>query len=124
MKAKAIDVVIYPAKDLEQTVAFYRDILGFPIDEDIQVTGNWVEIEITPVTLALTSAKTFGIPGPIGGTIAIAVDDVYETTEELRQKGVTIIKNPFDAGSCYMARIEDINGNYLWLHQRKDGTWG
>lgn len=94
------------------------------MDEGLQVTGNWVEIEIEPVTLALTSVKTFGTSGPMGGTIAVAVDDVQAATEELRQKGVTILKNPFDAGSCHMACIEDLDGNCLWLHQRKDGTWG
>ena len=79
---------------------------------------------MVPITLALTSVKTFGTSGPIGGTIAIAVDDVHAATEELRQKRVTIIKNPFDAGSCHMACIEDLDSNRLWLHQRKDDTWG
>ncbi len=123
MKAKAIDVVIYPVKDLQRAVTFYRDTLGFPTDETGD-SGNWIEIDMTSVTLALTSARTYGTPGPTGGTIAVAVDDVQATTEQLRQKGVTIINGPFDAGSCHMALIEDIDGNRLWLHQRKDGTCG
>ena len=124
MKVKAIDVVIYPVNDLEQAVTFSREVLGFPIDAGLKVTDNWVEIEMVPVTLALTSVKTFGTAGPMGSTIAIAVDDVHAATEELRGKGVSIIKNTFDAGSCHMACIEDLDSNRLWLHQRKDGTWG
>ena len=107
MKAKAIDVVIYPVKDLQRAVTFYRDTLGFPTDVT-EVSGNWVEIDIPPVTLALTSAKTYGTPGSTGSTIAVAVDDVHATTEELRQKRVSIINGPFDAGSCYMTLIQDI----------------
>ena len=57
MKAKAIDVVIYPVKDLEQAVTFYRDTLGFQTDATGH-KGNWVEIEITPVTLALIGLWT------------------------------------------------------------------
>ena len=122
MKAKAIDVVIYPVKDLEQAVTFYRDTLGIPTDATGH-EGNWVEIDMTSVTLALTPEPIFGTPGSTGGTIAVAVDDVHASTEELRQKGVSIVTEPFDAGACHMALIEDVDGNRLWLHQRKDGTW-
>ncbi len=107
MKAKAIDVVIYPVKDLQRAVTFYRDTLGFPTDETGR-SANWMEIDMGSVTLALTSERTYGTSGPTGGTIAVAVDDVHATTEELRQKRGSIINGPFDAGSCYMTLIQDI----------------
>ncbi len=52
------------------------------------------------------------------------MDDVDACAEELRAKGVTVVVEPFEAGSCRMAQIADPDGNRLWLHRRADGTFG
>lgn len=122
MRPKAIDFLVYGVTDLDASVAFYRDILGLPID-DWTGRGNWCEIPIVPVTLCLTTVHRYAAPGATGATVGLAVDDVDACTEELRTKGVTVVVEPFDGGSCRMAQIADPDGNHLWLHRRNDGTF-
>ena len=123
LRPKAIDFIVYGVTDLDASVAFYRDILGLPVD-DWTGRGNWAEIPIIPVTLCLTTVHRYASPGAAGATLGIAVDDVDASTEELRAKGVAVVVEPFEAGSCRMAQIADPDDNRLWLHRRNDGTFG
>ena len=127
MKVKAIDFVISHVTDVPEAVKFYRETLG--IEEAFVseggVTGDgtedtWTEFDTSPVTLALVRwEKEAGRPG-----IALAVDDVGEAVEELRSKGVEIVMEPEESGSCCMAWIRDPWGNLLCIHRRDDGTVG
>ena len=38
----------------------------------------------------------------------------------MKVKAIDVVIYPVNDMAC----IEDIDGNYLWLHQRKDGAWG
>jgi predicted enzyme related to lactoylglutathione lyase len=127
MKVRAIDFVISHVTDVKEGVRFYRETLGIeePFIKDEFVSGDgetdtWTEFATVPVTLALARwEQEAGRPG-----IALAVDDVHETVEELRSKGVTIVMEPTDSGSCWMAWVKDPWGNLLCIHRRKDGMCG
>lgn len=127
MKVKAIDFVISHVTDTREAVRFYRDVLGVEQDfiNDRGISGDgsedtWTEFDTPPVTLALARwEEQAGRPG-----IALAVDDVDEAVEEPRGKGVAIVMEPADSGSCRMAWIKDPWGNLLCIHRRNDGTRG
>ena len=127
MKVKAIDFVISHVTDTREAVRFYRDVLGveqgFINDGGISgdgLTDTWTEFDTRPVTLALVRwEEQAGRPG-----IALAVEDVDEAVEELRGKGVEIVMEPAESGSCRMAWIKDPWGNLLCIHRRNDGTCG
>lgn len=127
MKVKAIDFVISHVTDTREAVRFYREVLG--IDQEFIDYGmfdgdgsrdTWTEFDTRPVSLALVRwDEEAGRPG-----IALAVDDVDEAVDELRGKGVEIVMEPADSGSCRMAWIKDPWGNLLCIHRRADGTVG
>ncbi len=56
--------------------------------------------------------------------VAFAVDSVTDAVEELRGKGVPIAMETIETPVCWMAVVEDPDGNKILLHQRKDGTFG
>ena len=119
MNVRAIDFVEVRVADVERSLRFYRDTLGmaFPISGG---SPAWKELDSPPVALALGLG-----PEPPGSIVlALAVDDVDAAVEELRAKGVPILKEPWEADVCYRALIQGPDGNVLMLHQRKDGTAG
>ena len=124
MKVQGIDFVVYNVSNMQRSIEFYRDTLGLLLDYEYE--GNWAEFSVAPVTLALCGPEWSQPPqrGYQGGaTVALAVEDIHAAVEELRSKGIAV-ENPYETPVCYMAGIEDPDGNRLMLHQRKDGTWG
>lgn len=119
MRTRAIDFVAYHVRDVQEAVAFYRDTLG--VQERFLITApTWTEFDTRPVTLALVQWDEH--PGV--GAVALAVDDVRAAIDELRGKGVRIVIEPVETDDCWLAIIADPDGNFVYVHQRKDGTAG
>ena len=126
MQAKAVDFVYYTVSDLDESVPFYRDVLGLTLESHIEDVG-WAEFGVPPTTLALreSTADAPGEPGTDGASgLALAVDDVEAAVEDLREADATVVMDPFETGVCEMARVADPDGNQFTLHRRNDGTQG
>ena len=52
------------------------------------------------------------------------MEDVAAAVEELRGKNVPVAMEPIETPVCFMAVVEDPDGNRILLHQRKDGSFG
>ena len=125
MKAKAVDFVCYNVVDMGKAMGFYRDTLGLTVAHTYE--GIWAEFEVGSVTLALCGPPWGSPPQPGyqgGASVALAVDDVRASIDELRGKGVTIVEDVAESPVCLMATVADPDDNRLFLHQRKDGTCG
>jgi predicted enzyme related to lactoylglutathione lyase len=123
VKTKAVDFVVYSVSDMDKAVAFYRDTLGVQFDL-VEEGETWTEWDTPPVALALHQPGKGQWHWPGTPAAAFAVDDVYASVEELRQKGVAILNEPVETSVCYMAFVADPDGNRICIHQRKDGTAG
>ena len=124
MQVRAVDFVLLSVSDTQRAAAFYRDTLGLkPGDE---WPPNWYEFDAGGTTIAIAKPPPDAPQPPYrGGTsVALAVPDARAAMEELRAKGVAILGEVNESGSCHMGLIADPDGNLLWLHQRKDGTAG
>jgi predicted enzyme related to lactoylglutathione lyase len=66
----------------------------------------------------------FGEVKPGGASAALAVDSVKKAVAELKKKKVKILQEPMESDPCFMAVIEDPDGNQIIIHERKDGTVG
>jgi lactoylglutathione lyase len=116
--------------DLERSIAFYRDVLGMqllsrkdypdgkftlaflgygknPEHAEIELTHNW-------------DTKSYEL-GTAFGHLAVGVDDIYKTCEELKHKGVKVTREPgpMKFGGSPIAFIEDPNGYKIELVARK-----
>ena len=128
MQVRAVDFIGIPVKDIPSSQAFYGETLGLTPSGSFGET--WAEYDAGGTTLALikVDAETIDAAhsgGPYGTTgVALAVPDVAAAVEELRGKGVPIAFETAEYPPCFMAVVQDPSGNWLFLHQRKDGTAG
>ena len=124
MRVRAVDFVSYAVSDMDRAEAFYRDVLGLDIEvargEPGTRASGYMEFDAGGTAISLTALPQLH-PNAIP---ALAVDDVAAAVEELRGQGVTIAMDPIETPVCFMAVVEDPDGNKLLLHQRKDGTAG
>ena len=126
VKPRGIDFFVYSVSDIDKSANFYEHALGLSL---ISWEGpGWVEFAVgdTPTVLALRlDPEGRKVAARVqSGAIAIAVDDVKQAVDELRQEGVAIALEPGEQPSCHAAGISDPDGNLILLHRRKDGTVG
>ena len=114
MEIERVDFVDVPSRDVERSVAFYRDVLGLP-----QNPREPTEFEAGNVTLAIWKPEDQGVAFESGAShgIALRVADVASARAELEAKGVEFVGER-DSGVCDMAFFTDPDGNSLILHRR------
>tara|TARA_Y100000588_G_scaffold296198_1_gene316599 strand:+ start:88 stop:261 length:174 start_codon:yes stop_codon:yes gene_type:complete len=56
--------------------------------------------------------------------VSFAVENVEEAIAELEGKGIAVTIPTQETPVCHFACITDPDGNSVWLHQCKDGTYG
>ena len=121
MDVLGIDYTFFAVSDMEKSLEFYRDTLGMPL-ACLVYEGKWAEFEFNPGTLALGEGEEFTKPG--GGMVALAVENVKSTVEELEQAGIPIVLPLAESSACYWVVIEDPDQNRIIIHQRKDKSVG
>ena len=122
---RALDFVMYNAKDVRKTRAFYQQLFGFRRGHEW--SEFWSEFDTEPLTLCLNgTSKTIRPEWNWMGTpcVALAVDDVPGAIAKCRKRGVKILIPPVETRVCWMAWIADPAGNRICLHSRKEGTAG
>jgi len=114
MRVERVDFVDVPSRDVERSIAFYRDVLGVP-----QSPYEPTEFEAGNMTLAIWEPEKQGVEFSSGVShgIALRVADVAAARAELEAKGVEFIGER-DSGVCNMAFFTDPDGNSLILHRR------
>jgi catechol 2,3-dioxygenase-like lactoylglutathione lyase family enzyme len=114
MRVERVDFVDIPSRDVERSIAFYRDVLGLP-----QNPREPTEFEAGNVTLAIWKPEDQGVEFPKSAAhgIALRVPDVAAARTELEAKGVEFVGER-DSGVCSMAFFVDPDGNSLILHRR------
>ncbi|CAN5684814.1 VOC family protein [soil metagenome] len=100
--------------DAEESIAFYRDVLGFGVRSDrpdFGFGGAWLDLGGQQVHLIEAP-----IPANLGQHFAIQVEDVDATVEELRAKGVAV-SDAKPVGTGLQAFLTDPSGNGVELNQ-------
>ena len=122
---RALDFVMYNAKDVRKTRAFYQKLFGFKRGHEW--TEFWSEFDTEPLTLAINgTSKTIRPEWNWMGApcVALAVDDVPSAIAKCRKRGVKVLIPPVETRVCWMSWIADPAGNRICLHSRKNGTAG
>lgn len=126
MKIRGTDFVYYQTGDIDRSIAFYRDTLGLELAGYYEQM-RWAEFDAGNATLVLNDPETLGVGLTArtgGAAAALAVEDLPAAMDELQGKEVTVVFPIQESPICHLACIEDPDGNHVWLHQRKDGTFG
>jgi predicted enzyme related to lactoylglutathione lyase len=108
-----ISVVYLYVSDMERSAAFYRDLLGIPLDGD----DEWQEASLDGVRFALHRTRE-GIGELSSGTIHVnlQVDDVDAAAERLRGAGIQVGETMRDDWGAAL-EVSDPDGYRLYLYQ-------
>ena len=133
-----VSLVSVFVKDLDESLAFYTDVLGFDAKDDIQLGPDyrWVtvvhprqpelilhlSIPGAPMSEDLVQAMRRaqaegGLPG-----VGLNVDDCRKTYAELSARGVEFLQEPADRPYGVEALMRDNSGNWMVLVEPKEYT--
>jgi glyoxylase I family protein len=125
---KRIDHVEIVTDQLDRTVQFYTEVLGFAVKsrDRIESSGLGVPIDLVYLDLGGTVVELISYDGapvdPAPQTehlgyrmIALEVDDMQKTADYLKTKGVDIVWGPRFAETYARAEIADPNGYRIEL---------
>lgn len=112
--------------NLEKSIEFYTQVLGmkllrqkeYPDGEfTLAFIGYGEESEHTVIELTYNWGTERYDIGTGFGHLAIEVEDVYQATDEIRQRGGKIIRDagPMNAGTTIVAFVEDPDGYQIEL---------
>lgn len=113
-------------EDIKEAENLYANILGMKVIDRLPLgdAGEAVFIDAGGIQLELIPKAVFegegrlGIPGV--HHLSFKVDDVEKTAEELKAKGVSFIKEPFEAlPGMTLAFFDGLNGVNLQLFNWK-----
>jgi catechol 2,3-dioxygenase-like lactoylglutathione lyase family enzyme len=133
-----ISLVSVWVKDIDASLAFYTDVLGFEAKEDLQLGPDFrwctvvhpsqpeLQVHLTtpskPLSDDLIAAmeraqESGGLPG-----IGLNVDDCRATYEVLSAKGVEFIQPPEERPYGIEALMRDNSGNWMVLVEPRSYT--
>lgn len=123
-------------KDIDESLAFYTEVLGFEVGDDLQLGHDFrwctvfhprqpeIHLHLTtpsgplPDYLIEAMARAQdegGLPG-----VGLNVDDCRATYEELRAKGVEFLQEPEERPYGVEALMRDNSGNWMVLVEKRD----
>jgi catechol 2,3-dioxygenase-like lactoylglutathione lyase family enzyme len=113
-----LEVVPVPVSDVDRSIAFYRDALGFALDHDHKVTESLRFVQLTPPGSACSIVMGLGIvdsaPGSLRG-LQLVVDDIDAAHKELAGRGVDVTDVTRGPGGAFIY-FADPDGN-TWTVQ-------
>jgi len=119
--------------DLDRSITFYTEVLGMKLLRrkdypdgkfTLAFVGYGDESENTVIELTHNWDTDHYELGDGFGHIALEVDDVYEATDEIRQRGGKVIREagPMNAGTTIIAFVTDPDGYEIELIGKKPGV--
>lgn len=107
-----VGMLILMQNDLEAAVEFYKK---FDLPIVFHLKGKWAELLAGGVKLGLCPTDQ-ELPDRHTGII-LEVEDVRACYSELKERGVTFLREPFEAVHGIMTSIKDPGGNVIDLYQ-------
>ena len=117
--------------NLQRSIDFYTQVLGMQLlrqkdyldgEFTLAFIGYGSEADNTVIELTYNWGKDSYEIGSGYGHIAIEVDDVYQATDAIRERGGKILRDagPMNAGSTIIAFVEDPDGYPIELIGKRE----
>ena len=116
-----LEVVPLPVADVERSLVFYRDAVGFDLDHDVRPGNGLRVVQLTPPGSACSVVFGVGIddgsvpPGSVRN-LHLVVDDVGSARAALADRGVEV-SEVVDMGGVKYAFFADPDGNSWALQE-------
>lgn len=116
-----LEVVPMPVSDVERSLAFYRDQVGFNLDHDVQPGNGMRVIQLTPPGSACSIVFGVGMgdSSVAAGSVRnlhLVVDDIAAARQSLLDRGVAVSAVD-DMGGVQYAYFADPDGNSWALQE-------
>jgi predicted enzyme related to lactoylglutathione lyase len=118
-----LELVIVPVADVDRARHFYRDVVGFTEDVDVQPADGVRIVQLTPPGSACSITIGTGLPvfsemppGSVKG-LHLVVADIEQSRDELVSRGVEISPVNDVGGGVRYAWFTDPDGNSLTLQE-------
>lgn len=108
-----------PVGDLERSLAFYCDVLGFRIVHRIENQIVYLERDRSLIAIAPVQCMTQN-PPPLH--LGIVVEDVRSSRIELESLGVAFLGETIDVHGATIAFFNDPDGTPMFLFQFVSGV--
>src|SRR4029079_195680 len=118
MKINSIGFVATPVTDIQRARSFYENVLGLTVSEQM-MDGQWVEYAVGEQTLAIANVGEQWRPSDEGTCAAFEVEDFEKAIQRLKENEAPFAAEPFETPCCYMAVVQDPDGNKLIIHKLK-----
>ena len=112
--ARALNHVSFAVRDLDRSLAFYRDVLGLPLlpRPEFGVPGAWLGVGAAQIHLIQVPAGVdVGSPppttNPAASHTAFFIDDYRATAAALREAGLAIVETSPEMGQMW---VQDPDG--------------
>ena len=114
MSKQQVSVIVLPTGDLEASLKFYTETLGFPLVR--RVGPSYAIVDGGTVAIGLSASTD----PPTGGKnmLGMKTDDVDDLAKAIQKSGGTIVTAPYDDGDERRAFVCDNNGNLLMIYKR------
>ena len=126
-----LELVPIPVSDVDRSLAFYADTLGFTKDVDVHPAEGVRVVQVTPAGSGCSLGFGTGLdvyagePGSIRG-LHLVVEDIEAAREELLGRGVQVSEVHDFGGGVRGAHFSDPDGNTFELQEmawRRGESW-
>jgi predicted enzyme related to lactoylglutathione lyase len=111
-----IAFTVYPVADVDRAVAFYRDVLGLTVSHEIP--QRYAEFAIGDAAFSVAGPEMSTAAPGSAHALALEVDDIDAEITRLAEANVPTDAK-FETTVCFLARVHDVDGNTVILHQSK-----
>jgi predicted enzyme related to lactoylglutathione lyase len=117
-----LELVPLPVADVERSIAFYADTLGFTKDVDVQPAEGVRIVQLTAEGSGCSIGFGTGLevyqgePGSIRG-LHLVVEDIAEARAELVSRGIVVSEIHDFGGGVKGAEFSDPDGNSFELQE-------
>jgi len=115
---ESLSAVMLVSPTPEGLAAFYRDVLGVPLEEEQHGAKTYWGCSLGDVHFAIYACDDFDEAPEVGAgalKLAFTVSDIDETAEDVEESGYELAYAPRDLGWCKMTAVRDPDGNYVEL---------
>jgi predicted enzyme related to lactoylglutathione lyase len=124
-----LEVIVLPSSDIDRSMKFYRDQVGFVLDHDVSPAPGVRIVQLTPrgSTCSVVVMEGMGSDGspPISG-LQLVVRDVEAARSELLERGVDVapVTRMGDGDASAFIYFSDPDGNGWAVQEiRNRGDW-
>ena len=113
MSDMQVRMVVLSTDDLDESIRFYTEVLGFPLK--FRDGAHYAALDGGSITLALATSVDHPIPGQV--VVGIKTDDVDGAARATDENGGGVAKGPYDDAHERRAVVYDNKGNGLVFYK-------